>query len=263
MVMMDKLRKMVPVWQKPQIIDEAVQNKVDPAQPLVLLKKVFKAYQTVAGDFTALNEINLQVRRGEFIGIIGKSGAGKSTLVNMITGVDHVTSGEIWVDGVPVHALDEDQMALWRGKNVGVIYQSFELMPTLSVIDNVMLPMDFCGLFVQGISQDRAMELLSMVEMDDQYHKIPSTISGGQKQRAAIARALANDPALIVTDEPTGNLDTVTSEIIFELFEKLVQQGKTIIMVTHDHSLANRFDRVLRITDGEISTMAEEKEWQA
>ena len=258
MVLMEKLQKMMPVWQKAAPVG-AVEKKADLSQPLVVIKDLFKVYSNAAGDFTALNEISMQVNRGELVGIIGKSGAGKSTLVNMITGVDHVTSGEIWVDGVPVHALNEDDMALWRGKNVGVIYQSFELMPTLTIMDNVMLPMDFCGLYVNGESQERAMELLRMVEMDDQYHKIPSTISGGQKQRAAIARALANDPALIVADEPTGNLDTATSEIVFEMFEKLVQQGKTIIMVTHDSSLAKRFDRVLRITDGEISMLVEEK----
>ena len=258
MVLMEKLQKMMPVWQKAAPVG-SVEKKADLSQPLVEIKDLFKVYSTAAGDFTALNEINMQVKRGEMVGIIGKSGAGKSTLVNMITGVDHLTSGEIWVEGVPVHALDEDEMALWRGKNVGVIYQSFELMPTLSIMDNVMLPMDFCGLYVNGESQERAMELLRMVEMDDQHHKIPSTISGGQKQRAAIARALANDPALIVADEPTGNLDTATSEIVFEMFEKLVQQGKTIIMVTHDSSLAKRFDRVLRITDGEISMLTEEK----
>lgn len=258
MILMEKLQKMMPVWQKAAPVG-SVEKKADLSQPLVEIKDLFKVYSTAAGNFTALNEINMQVKRGEMVGIIGKSGAGKSTLVNMITGVDHLTSGEIWVDGVPVHALDEDEMALWRGKNVGVIYQSFELMPTLSIMDNVMLPMDFCGLYVNGESQERAMELLRMVEMDDQHHKIPSTISGGQKQRAAIARALANDPALIVADEPTGNLDTATSEIVFEMFEKLVQQGKTIIMVTHDSSLAKRFDRVLRITDGEISMLTEEK----
>jgi len=247
----------MPLWQKAAPSGVFV-KEVDANSALVEVKDLFKVYSTAAGDFTALNEINMQVKRGEFLGIVGKSGAGKSTLVNMITGVDHLTSGEIWVNGVPVHALNEDEMALWRGKNVGVIYQSFELMPTLSILDNVMLPMDFCGLYVNGESQDRAMELLRMVEMDDQHHKVPSTISGGQKQRAAIARALANDPALIVADEPTGNLDTATSEIVFEMFEKLVQQGKTIIMVTHDRSLANRFDRVLRITDGEIFTVLEE-----
>jgi len=257
MVLIDKLQKMMPLRQKAAPSGVLV-KEAEAAGTLVEVKDLYKVYSTSAGDFTALNDINMQVERGEFLGIVGKSGAGKSTLVNMITGVDHLTSGKIWVGGVPVHALNEDEMALWRGKNVGVIYQSFELMPTLSILDNVMLPMDFCGLYVNGESQERAMDLLRMVEMDDQHHKVPSTISGGQKQRAAIARALANDPALIVADEPTGNLDTATSEIVFELFEKLVQQGKTIIMVTHDRSLANRFDRVLRITDGEIFTVLEE-----
>lgn len=255
--MIDKLQKMMPLWQK-AAPSGTITQEGHVHDSLVEIKDLDKIYSTAAGDFTALNEINIEVKRGEFLGIVGKSGAGKSTLVNMITGVDHLTSGEIWIDGVPVHTLNEDEMALWRGKNVGVIYQSFELMPTLSILDNVMLPMDFCGLYVNGESQERAMELLRMVEMDDQHHKVPSTISGGQKQRAAIARALANDPALIVADEPTGNLDTATSEIVFEMFEKLVQQGKTIIMVTHDRSLAKRFDRVLRITDGEIFTALEE-----
>lgn len=154
-------------------------------------------------------------------------------------------------------------MALWRGKNVGVIYQSFELMPSLSVLDNVMLPMDLCGLFEQGTSQARAMDLLRMVEMDDQHFKLPGAVSGGQKQRAAIARALANDPSLIVADEPTGNLDTNTSEVILQLFETLVQQGKTIIMVTHDQSLANRFHQVLQIVDGELLPFKEKTGWQA
>jgi putative ABC transport system ATP-binding protein len=257
MVLIDKLQRMMPLRQK-TAPSGVIVKEAEATDTLVEVKDLYKVYSTAAGDFTALNGINVEIKRGEFLGIIGKSGAGKSTLVNMITGVDHLTSGEIRVDGMPVHALNEDEMALWRGKNVGVIYQSFELMPTLSILDNVMLPMDFCGLYVNGESQERAMELLRMVEMEDQHHKVPSTISGGQKQRAAIARALANDPALIVADEPTGNLDTATSEIVFEMFEKLVQQGKTIIMVTHDRSLTKRFDRVLRITDGEIFTALEE-----
>jgi putative ABC transport system ATP-binding protein len=257
MVWMNKISKLMTLRQKAAPAGAVVRD-ADRHKPLVEIRDLFKVYSTAAGDFTALNNVNLRVGRGEFLGIVGKSGAGKSTLVNMITGVDQLTSGEIWVDGVGIHDLNEDDMALWRGQNVGVIYQSFELMPTLTILDNVMLPMDFCSLYVNGESQERAMELLRMVEMDDQYHKVPSTISGGQKQRAAIARALANDPVLIVADEPTGNLDTVTSEIVFEMFEKLVVQGKTIIMVTHDSSLEKRFDRVLRITDGEISTASEE-----
>jgi putative ABC transport system ATP-binding protein len=249
--------------------DRLLQNEGQPVlpnvmeQPLVRMLDLVKVYQTAAGDFPALKGIHLEVGRGEFVGIVGKSGAGKSTLVNMITGVDHATSGEVWVGGVPVHTLDEDAMALWRGMNVGVIYQSFELMPSLTVLDNVMLPMDLCGLFVQGTSQSRAMDLLRMVEMDDQHFKLPGAVSGGQKQRAAIARSLANDPVLIVADEPTGNLDSNTSEVILQLFESLVQQGKTIIMVTHDQSLASRFSRVLQIIDGEISPFNENTGWQA
>jgi putative ABC transport system ATP-binding protein len=171
----------------------------------------------------------------------------------MITGVDHITSGQVWVDGTPVHALDEDQMASWRGRNVGVIYQSFELLPMLSLIDNVVLPMDFCGFYRPQKSVARAKELLAQVGLKDHMEKQPTKISGGQQQRVAIARALANDPPIIVADEPTGNLDSATAEDIFSLFESLVQQGKTIVMVTHDESLKRRFSQVLDIADGEIT----------
>ena len=218
----------------------------------VQLRDVVKVYPTAAGGFTALEGINAEFNPGEFVGIIGKSGAGKSTLVNMITGVDTLTSGEVWVDGTPVHLLNEDDMALWRGQHVGVIYQSFELMPTLSLLDNVLLPMDFCGLYKGRQSVEQAMGLLEMVGLEEHVYKPPSRISGGQQQRVAIARALANDPPIIVADEPTGNLDSATAEEIFELFEALVQQGKTLVMVTHDQTLAERFSRVLRIVDGEI-----------
>jgi len=218
---------------------------------LVELREVVKTYHTPAGDFPALRGLSAGFERGQLIGVIGKSGAGKSTLVNMITGVDHATSGEIWVDGIGIHTLSENDLALWRGRNVGVIYQSFQLLPNLSLLDNIMMPMDLCGLYHPQQSPQRAMELLRLVEMEDQAHKTPSTISGGQHQRAAIARALANDPQLIVADEPTGSLDSTTAETIFNLFEKLVDQGKTIIMVTHDRSLARRMTRVYEIADGQ------------
>lgn len=218
----------------------------------IRLGQVIKTYPTPVGDFMALKGIDIHVRKGEFLGVVGKSGAGKSTLVNVISGVDSSTSGEIWVDGTPVHDLNEDELALWRGINVGVIYQSFQLMPKLSLLDNIMLPMDFCGLYEPGKSQERAMQLLEQVELETQAKKLPTAISGGQQQRVAIARALANDPQLIVADEPTGNLDTATAETIFKLFESLVSEGKTLIMVTHDRSLAKRFSRVLTITDGMI-----------
>lgn len=219
---------------------------------LVQVNNLVKNYQTADGDFTAIKDISIEFNRGEFTGIVGKSGAGKSTLVNMITGVDHVTSGEIWVADTAVHKLDEDEMALWRGINTGVVYQSFQLLPKLSLVDNIMLAMDFCGLYRQVESYERAMHLLESVELQDHARKYPTAISGGQQQRAAIARALANDPPLIVADEPTGNLDSATAETIFQLFEGLVLLGKTIIMVTHDHTLVRRFNRTLMITDGEI-----------
>jgi putative ABC transport system ATP-binding protein len=221
-------------------------------EPLIRMRDVVKAYKTAAGEFVALKGINLDVYRGEFLGIIGKSGSGKTTLINMLTGVDHLTRGEVWVEGVPVHQLDENRLAVWRGRNVGLIYQSFYLMPTLNLMQNVVLPMDVCGGYRPGSSQQRAEDLLSMVELDEHIHKLPSAISGGQQQRVAIARALANDPKFIVADEPTGRLDSVTAEIIFQIFSRLVEQGKTIIMVTHDQGLARRMSRTLRLVDGQI-----------
>jgi putative ABC transport system ATP-binding protein len=219
---------------------------------LIQLRDIVKVYPTAAGNVTALKGISAEFGQGQFIGIVGKSGAGKSTLVNMITGVDHLTSGEVEIDGVLVHSLNENQIALWRGRNVGVVYQSFELMPQLSLLDNVMLPMDLCGQFKGRKSLELAKQLLARVGLEEHMKKPPTRISGGQQQRVAIARALANDPPIIVADEPTGNLDSGTAEEILRLFEDLVQQGKTLVMVTHDKSLAHRFTRVIEIADGEI-----------
>ncbi|HVN14622.1 MAG TPA: ABC transporter ATP-binding protein [Anaerolineales bacterium] len=224
---------------------------------IIELRQVVKVYSTAAGEFDALKGIDLQIKAGEFLGIVGKSGAGKSTLLNMITGVDRLTSGEVTVhtngDSVSLHQLDEDAIALWRGRNVGVVYQSFQLLPMLTLIDNITLPMDLCGLFRPKQSRERAMELLRMVELEEHANKLPAFISGGQQQRVAIARALANDPPILVADEPTGSLDSLTADHIFEVFEHLVmQQGKTIVMVTHDNSLAPRFTRHLILADGEI-----------
>jgi len=221
--------------------------------PLIQLKNVVKVYQSSSGDFPALKGIDAEFNRGEFVGIVGKSGAGKSTLVNMITGVDQLTSGEIWFQDVAVHALSEDQKALWRGRSVGVVYQTFQLMPTLSLLDNLLLPMEFCGTYQRGKSEARALELLEAVELGEHAYKKPAAISGGQQQRVAIARALVNDPAVIVADEPTGNLDTATAETIFNLFEKLVEQGKTVIIVSHDHSLEERVSTLLTIADGVLT----------
>ena len=231
--------------------------------PILQLRDVVKTYKTGGVPFLALNKVNIDIRQGEFLGITGKSGAGKTTLLNMISGVSELTSGDIlFFDGnhgspsvTHIHTLGEDKLALWRGKNVGIIYQSFELMPTLSLVKNVMLPQDFSGAYQPLISKTRALELLDLVEIVEHAYKIPAHISGGQKQRVAIARALVNDPPLIIADEPTGNLDTVTAETIFQIFEKLVDQGKTIVMVTHDESFASRFSRRLQIVDGIVSDL--------
>jgi len=221
-------------------------------EPLIRLRGVRKTYRTPAGDFPALRGIDLDVYPGEYVGILGKSGAGKTTLVNLLTGVDHLTSGEIWVGGVPIHQLDENQLALWRGRNVGVVYQSFQLLPSLTLLDNIMLPMDFCGFFKPLISPARARELLCQVELEDHAYKLPTAISGGQQQRVAIARALANNPPVLVADEPTGRLDSITAETIFQIFTELIAQGKTIVMVTHDLSLAERVSRPVWMSDGAI-----------
>jgi len=221
-------------------------------EPLVRLREVTKVYPTAAGEVVALAGVSAEFRRGEFAGVIGKSGAGKSTLANMISGVDRLTSGEVWVNGVAVHKLPEDELARWRGRHVGVVYQSFELIGQLSLLDNVMLPMDLCGYYERQRSYRRAMQLLEMLEIADHAHKPPGAISGGQQQRVAIARALANDPDLIVADEPTGNLDSTTGEVIFEIFAQLAARGKTVVMVTHEQSYLPRFNHVLRLVDGKI-----------
>jgi putative ABC transport system ATP-binding protein len=227
-------------------------------QPIIELRDVIKVYSTAAGDFTALKGITMQVQPGEFVGVIGKSGAGKSTLLNMITGVDHLNSGDVTVNNggsISVHQLDEDAIALWRGQTLGIVFQSFQLLPMLTLVENITLPMDLCGNFNPRHSRERALELLRLVEIEEHADKLPAFISGGQQQRVAIARALANDPPILVADEPTGSLDSVTAEHIFEVFEHLItEQGKTIIMVTHDQSLAPRFSRTLRMLDGELDT---------
>lgn len=227
------------------------------SEALINLRGVNKTYSTAAGDFTALTNITLDIFPGEFLGIIGKSGAGKSTLLNMITGVDHLTSGEVLIGAkdnkVSIHRMNENDLALWRGQNMGVVYQSFQLLPSLTLLENVVLPMDLCGSYHAKKSQIKANQLLELVEIAEHANKLPAFISGGQQQRVAIARALANDPSIIVADEPTGSLDSLTADHIFDVFERLVEQGKTIVMVTHDNSLAPRFSRHILITDGEIS----------
>jgi putative ABC transport system ATP-binding protein len=224
-----------------------------PEAPLIEMEQIAKVFKTIAGDFIALKGINARFFRGEFISVVGKSGSGKSTLVNMLTGIDHPTSGIVYVDGVEIHHLRESEMAAWRGHNLGVVFQFFQLLPTLTILENVLLPMDFCGKYPPEEREERAIDLLKLVSLDELADKIPAELSGGQQQSAAIARALANDPPIIIADEPTGNLDSRTAAIVFDYFIGLVQRGKTIIMVTHDHTLAQRTTRTLFLKDGEIT----------
>ncbi|MBU2703319.1 putative ABC transport system ATP-binding protein [Sporomusaceae bacterium BoRhaA] len=218
----------------------------------VELTDVRKVYLTGAGEFVALKGINLWVDSGEFVAVVGKSGNGKSTLINMITGIDRPTSGEVRVAGTAVHTLTEDQIAVWRGRMVGVVFQFFQLLPTLTVLENVMLPMDFCNVYDRAERPERAMNLLNLVGVGSQANKVPTNLSGGQQQRVAIARSLANDPPLLVADEPTGNLDPRTAEAVIELFRELTQGGKTILMVTHDEDLAQCGSRIVTVSEGRI-----------
>ncbi len=224
--------------------------------PLIELRGVTKHYHTKAGAFPALKDINLNVFPGEFLGVVGKSGAGKSTLLNMITGVDQISAGQVRAHtngtSVDLNQLSENELTLWRGRNLGVIYQSFQLLPMLTLVQNVMMPMDLSGFYHPRKSKKRALELLNMVELGEHIDKYPSEISGGQQQRVAIARALANDPPLLVADEPTGSLDSVTADHIFKLFQRLLDDKRTIIMVTHDQGLLPRFSRYIQIADGQL-----------
>jgi putative ABC transport system ATP-binding protein len=231
---------------------EKMKADVDANGALIDLRDVVKTYETGAGDVTVLKGITLRVQPGEFVSVVGPSGSGKSTLLNMITGIDRPTRGEVIVGGEAVHELSENQLARWRGRNVGVVFQFFQLLPTLTILENVILPMDFCNVYKRRERRKRAMNLLEQVDIAEHAGKLPSGLSGGEQQRAAIAPALANDPELVVADEPTGNLDTATAAGLFALFEALVAQGKTLIVVTHDRSLSARTERVLHLLDGRL-----------
>lgn len=220
---------------------------------LIEVRDISKVYPSLAGDVEALRHISFNVDAGEFVGVVGKSGAGKSTLVNMITGVDTLTSGSISVGGVQIHRLSEDQRNVWRGRHIGMVYQSFELLNQLTLLENITLAMDFCGNYQGKKSVEHAMHLLEQVEIGAHAYKLPTAISGGQQQRVAIARALANDPDIIVADEPTGNLDSQTSQTILDLFSTFQKQGKTIFMVTHNMSLLSTFSKVYQLSDGLLS----------
>jgi putative ABC transport system ATP-binding protein len=233
----------------------------NPASPqaLIDLRQVVKVYNGLGGSVTALNGINLQIFPGEFLIVMGKSGSGKTTLVNVTTGLDRSTSGEIWVDGAPLHRFNPEKTAKWRGRSVGVVFQSFELLPTLTVLQNVMLPMDFAYRYSVREQRRRALDLLAQVEIADHAYKVPAALSGGQQQRVAIARAMANDPAILIADEPTGSLDSVTAEAVMDIFVDLVRQGHTMLLVTHDKDVAKRGSRIITLSDGEI-VPATEKE---
>jgi putative ABC transport system ATP-binding protein len=245
---------MIDRWLKRKRPTLGVLNGHDPeARSLVDVRQVVKRYESAAGAFTALKGVNLQINRGEFVAVIGKSGSGKSTLLNIIAGIDHPTSGEVIVGQTAVHSLRERQIAPWRGRTIGVVFQFFQLLPTLTVIENVMLPMDFCHVFTPRERRKRALHLLERVDLAEHAYKLPTALSGGQQQRVAIARALANDPPILLADEPTGNLDSRTAEAVFRLFTDLVDTGKTILMVTHDADLARQVTRVIILGDGEVT----------
>ncbi len=221
-------------------------------RPFIGLEKVVKVFKTSAGDFFALKNINLGFEQGEFTAIMGKSGSGKSTLINMITGIDHPTSGMVRIGDTELLRFKEGQMAEWRGKNLGIVFQFFQLLPTLSILENTMLPMDYCKIYLPAERETRALEVLKRLDLADIADKLPAAVSGGQQQIAAIARALANDPPIIIADEPTGNLDSRTAELVLYIFEQLAMQGKTILIVTHDPFLARRATRRVIISDGEM-----------
>jgi len=223
---------------------------------LISLQNVHKTFKLRSGLIHALRGVDFQVKQGEFVAIVGPSGSGKSTLINMITGIDRPTSGEVYVGEQRLTHMNEDQVAGWRGKNVGIVFQFFQLLPSLTVLENVIMPMTYAGTY-KGQRQERAMQLLELVDLPHLADKYPSQISGGQQQRAAIARALANDPPLIVGDEPTGNLDVISAGLMFSLFEELVDQGKTMVMVTHNRDLAGQVPRVQEVRDGYLLETSE------
>ena len=221
-------------------------------EPLITLQDVVKTYTTPAGSFKALRGIDLQIQPGEFVAVVGKSGSGKSTLLNMLTGIDRPTSGKVIAGQTAIHQLSEGQTAHWRGRNVGIVFQFFQLLPTLTIVENIMLAMDFCKTIPVRERKPRALSLLDQIGIAEQAYKLPAMLSGGQQQRVALARALANDPPILVADEPTGNLDTETARDVFQLLQAQVANGKTVIVVTHDRDLAAQVKRTVSIVDGRI-----------
>ena len=219
---------------------------------MISLQRVSKSYDTPAGPFRAVQDIDLEIGAGEFVTITGKSGSGKSTLLNMLGGIDRPSSGSVKVSGTAIENMHENRLAVWRGRTVGFVFQFFQLLPTLTAAENVMLPMDFARTLPAGQRRARALELLDTVDVADQQDKLPASLSGGQQQRVAIARALANDPPVILADEPTGNLDSQTGAAIFRLFGLLASRGKTVVVVTHERDFAGLIDRSVELADGVV-----------
>lgn len=235
-------------------------SQINDQSPIIQVNNVVKNFKVGTNEVTILKGISFEVKRGEFVSIVGPSGNGKSTLLNMITGIDRPSSGEINVTGRAVHRMSENELAGWRGQNVGIIFQFFQMLPALSLVQNVILPMDFAKKYTPKERRERAMHLLELVGLAEQAEKLPSMVSGGQQQRAAIARALANDPPLLVADEPTGNLDTRSGNVVLDLLDRLNDEGLTVLVVTHDPRVAHRADRTLILGDGEIVRRARREE---
>jgi len=220
--------------------------------PLIEMRGVSRHYTAGTRTFAALSDVSVDIRAGECVAIVGKSGSGKTTLINLLTGIDSPSEGQIHIAGFPVHGMSQDALTAWRGVNVGVIFQFFQLLPTLTVLENVMLPMDFCAMFDRAQRRPRALALLARLGIADQADKLPADLSGGQQQRAAIARALANDPPILVADEPTGNLDSGTADDVMALLAALARDGKTIIIVTHERDFGRFFTRTITLRDGVV-----------
>lgn len=239
---------------RPHANKSGVKPPNDPqrSNALIDLHTVTKRYIGGAGTFTALNAVDLQVQAGEFVAVVGKSGSGKSTMLNILSGIDSPTSGEVIIGGMPIHTLNQNQLALWRGRQIGVVFQFFQLLPTLTVIENIMLPMDFCNTYPARDRKQQALVLLEEVGIADQAYKLPALLSGGQQQRAAIARAQANNPPILLADEPTGNLDSHTAGAMLQLFQDLTKAGKTVVMVTHERDVAPWVSRIVTLADGQI-----------
>jgi len=225
---------------------------MNPNKTLIELHSVSKTFPVASGTFRALKDVTLHITPGQLVAITGKSGSGKSTLLNIMAGIDRPSEGQVLINGIQIEKLSEGALASWRGKNVGVVFQFFQLLPTLTVVENVMLPMDFCNTYPPKERKARALSLLQKVDIREQADKFPSALSGGQQQRVAIARALANDPPIIIADEPTGNLDSHTASSIFELFAGLARSGKTVIVVTHEKDFAAHFENTFSISDGVV-----------